>query len=55
MTTALFSLVRFGFGIYADYLFRGRLNLIYGTVGLVVIFLLVQRHLISGLTTGSIK
>ena len=40
VTTALFSLVRFGFGIYADYLFRGRLNLIYGTVGLVVIFLL---------------
>jgi membrane protein len=40
VTAALFSLVRFGFGIYADHLFAGRLNLIYGTVGLVVIFLL---------------
>jgi membrane protein len=40
VTTALFSLVRFGFGIYAAYLFRGRFNLIYGTLGLAVIFLI---------------
>lgn len=40
VTTALFTLVRFGFGIYADHLFKGRFNLIYGTVGLAVIFLI---------------
>lgn len=40
VTTALFSLVRFGFGIYAEYLFEGRLNVIYGTVGLAIIFLI---------------
>jgi membrane protein len=40
VTTALFSLVRFGFGIYADFLFHGRFNLIYGSVGLAVIFLI---------------
>lgn len=40
VTTALFSLVRFGFGIYANHLFHGRFNLIYGTVGLAVIFLI---------------
>ena len=40
VTTALFSLVRFGFGIYAEYLFSGQLNLIYGTVGLAIIFLI---------------
>jgi membrane protein len=40
VTAALFSLVRFGFGIYAAYLFRGRFNLIYGTLGLAVIFLI---------------
>lgn len=40
VTTALFSLVRWGFGIYADYLFHGRFNLIYGTVGLALIFLI---------------
>ncbi|HXG58784.1 MAG TPA: YhjD/YihY/BrkB family envelope integrity protein [Thermoanaerobaculia bacterium] len=39
VTTALFSLVRWGFGVYADHLFRGNLNLIYGTVGLAIIFL----------------
>src|SRR6266568_5454100 len=32
ITTALFTLVRFGFGIYARHLFTGRFNLIYGTV-----------------------
>ena len=40
VTTALFSLVRWGFGIYADHLFHGRFNLIYGTVGLALIFLI---------------
>jgi membrane protein len=40
ITTALFTLVRWGFGIYAAHLMSGRLNLIYGTVGLAVIFLL---------------
>ena len=40
VTTMLFSLVRWGFGIYADHLFNGRLNLIYGTVGLAIIFLI---------------
>jgi membrane protein len=40
VTAALFSLVRFGFGIYANFLFHGRFNLIYGTVGLAVIFLI---------------
>src|SRR5438270_5991412 len=40
VTTALFSLVRFGFGIYADHLFHGRFNLIYGALGLAIIFLI---------------
>jgi len=40
VTTSLFTLVRFGFGIYADHLFKGRFNLIYGSVGLAVIFLI---------------
>src|SRR5215212_2021006 len=40
VTTALFTLVRWGFGIYAEYLVHGRFNLIYGTVGLAVIFLI---------------
>jgi membrane protein len=40
VTTALFTLVRFGFGIYSDHLFKGRFNLIYGAVGLAVIFLI---------------
>lgn len=40
VTTVLFTLVRFGFGLYADHLVRGRFNLIYGTVGLAVIFLI---------------
>jgi membrane protein len=39
VTTALFSLVRWGFGLYADRLIHGRFNLIYGTVGLAIIFL----------------
>ena len=40
ITTALFSLVRWGFGVYADVLIHGRLNLIYGTIGLAIIFLI---------------
>jgi membrane protein len=40
VTTLLFTLVRFLFGIYAARLVSGRLNLIYGTVGLAVIFLI---------------
>jgi membrane protein len=40
VTTFLFTLVRWGFGIYANYLFAGRFNLIYGTVGLAIIFLI---------------
>jgi membrane protein len=40
VTTSLFSLVRFGFGVYANYLFHGRFNLIYGALGLAVIFLI---------------
>src|SRR5688572_28137116 len=38
VTTILFTLVRFGFGVYADYLLSGQFNVIYGTVGLAVIF-----------------
>jgi len=40
VTTVLFSLVRYGFGIYSDHLVSGRLNLIYGTIGLAIIFLI---------------
>ena len=40
VTTLLFSAVRFGFGLYAQHLFSGRFNLIYGTLGLAVIFLI---------------
>ncbi len=40
VTTALFTLVRFSFGLYAQHLFSGRFNLIYGTLGLAVIFLI---------------
>jgi membrane protein len=40
VTTSLFTMVRFAFGIYAGYLFKGRFNLIYGSVGLAVIFLI---------------
>ncbi|HSP14110.1 MAG TPA: YhjD/YihY/BrkB family envelope integrity protein [Thermoanaerobaculia bacterium] len=39
-TTLSFSLVRWGFGIYAESLFHGRFNVIYGTVGLALIFLI---------------
>lgn len=40
VTTLLFSFVRWGFGLYADYLMSGKLNFIYGAVGLAVIFLI---------------
>jgi membrane protein len=39
VTTALFTLVRWAFGLYADRLIHGRFNLIYGTIGLAIIFL----------------
>lgn len=39
VTTSLFSLVRFGFGLYANRLIHGGFNLIYGTLGLAIIFL----------------
>lgn len=40
VTTALFTLVRYLFGIYSAYLMSGKLNFIYGAVGLAVIFLI---------------
>ncbi len=40
VTTLLFSLVRWGFSIYAAFLISGQMNVIYGTVGLALIFLI---------------
>lgn len=40
VTTALFTLVRYLFGIYAEFLMTGRFNLIYGAVGLAIIFII---------------
>jgi len=40
VTTLLFTLVRYLFGVYADHLMSGRMNFIYGAVGLAVIFLI---------------
>ena len=40
VTTLLFSLVRAGFGLYAQYLSEGRFNAIYGAVGFALIFLI---------------
>lgn len=40
VTTSLFTLVRFAFGIYAEWLIHGRFNLIYGALGLAIIFLI---------------
>src|SRR5438270_1039681 len=40
VTTLLFTLVRVAFGLYADRLVHGRFNLIYGTIGLAIIFLI---------------
>src|SRR5688572_21334615 len=39
ITALLFSLVRWGFGIYADHLINGNFNYIYGALGLAIIFL----------------
>jgi len=41
VTTIFFELIRFGFGAYAGSLFAGRLNLIYGALGLVILFFVV--------------
>ena len=40
VTTLLFSLLRWGFSIYAGILMSGQMNVIYGTVGLALIFLI---------------
>lgn len=40
VTTVLFTLVRYLFGIYSAYLMSGKLNFIYGAVGLAVIFII---------------
>jgi membrane protein len=40
VTTVLFTLVRWGFGIYAAHLMSGRFNFIYGAVGLAILFLI---------------
>lgn len=40
VTAILFQAVRYGFGIYAKSLVDGNLNVIYGTVGLILIFLI---------------
>ncbi len=40
VTALLFQAVRFAFGIYAKSLVDGNLNVIYGTVGLILIFLI---------------
>ncbi len=52
VTTSLFSLVRFGFGIYADSLFHGRFNLIYGALGLAIIFLIAIQTLWTVILLG---
>ena len=40
VTAVLFQMVRFGFGFYAGYLFKGGVNVIYGTLTLLVVFLI---------------
>ena len=40
VTTSLFTLVRWAFGLYAQVLVKGGFNVIYGTVGLAIIFLI---------------
>jgi membrane protein len=40
VTTGLFTVVRWAFGLYATHLISGGFNAIYGTVGLAVIFLI---------------
>ena len=39
VTTVMFSLVRWAFGLYSAHLMSGRFNFIYGTLGLALIFL----------------
>jgi membrane protein len=39
VTTVLFQLVRAALGIYSTWLFQGTMNVVYGTLGLLVIFL----------------
>lgn len=45
VTATLFELVRFGFAYYAESLLQLRLNMIYGTLGLVVIFFVAMELL----------
>lgn len=52
VTTVLFTLVRYLFGIYATYLMTGRLNIIYGTVGLAIIFLIAIQIMWSVILLG---
>lgn len=40
ITAIAFETVRWAFGLYAEYLFSGNLNVVYGTAGLLIIFLL---------------
>ena len=53
VTTLLFSLVRWGFSIYAAHLMSGQLNLIYGTVGLAWANA-EPRYLLAGLVATTI-
>lgn len=39
VTTALFELVRAGLGVYSKWLFEGTMNVVYGTLGFFVLFL----------------
>ena len=52
VTATLFEFVRFGFAFYAESLLQGRLNMIYGTLGLVVLFLLALEILWIVILTG---
>lgn len=52
ITATLFELVRFGFAYYAESLLQLRLNMIYGTLGLVVIFILALELLWVVILTG---
>lgn len=51
-TATLFEFVRFGFGYYAESLLEGRLNMIYGTMGLVILFLLALELIWTVILTG---
>lgn len=52
VTALMFEGVRYGFGLYADYLATGRLNVIYGTLGLLIIFLLALEFMWIIILTG---